>query len=92
MDRITHGGSAIVSTEFEVRTIDTFGDVENVDHFDSRVLALAAARATLARGAVAVVVEKHIRRRPAFLFDEPETYRTVATLGDPAALAEGGWT
>lgn len=91
-DKVSKDGNRLVVTEYETRTIDQYGDVENVCHWASKAEAIAYARKLVDdSSALAVVVEKHISRRPAFLFNEPDTYRTVATFGNVQALEAGGW-
>lgn len=90
-DKISHGGSAITVTEYEVRDIDEYGDAQDVNHYGSKREAMEAANKSLATGSKAVAVEKHISRRPAFLFDEPDTFTTIAVMGDKAALDLWGW-
>jgi hypothetical protein len=77
--------------EYEVRTIDEFGDSQDVAHYDTKREALAAAQLSLA-SARAVVVEKHTSRYPAFMFPEPNTYKPISAMGDKTALDTGGWT
>jgi len=89
--RIVQNGSAVIFTEIQVSVIDKWGDAVDVDHFENRKEANAAAQREMADGALAVVVEKHISRRPAFCFDDGDTYKTLATLGDCRALEAGGW-
>ena len=90
-DKISHGGSAITVTEYEVRHIDEYGDAQDVNHYENKRAAMDAAKKSLDAGYKAVVVEKHISRRPAFLFAEPDTFTTVAVMGDKAALELWGW-
>lgn len=90
-DRISHNGSAITVTEYEVRDIDEYGDAQDVNHFDSKCEAMDATRRFMADGVKAVVVQKHISRRPTFLFAEPDTYIFIAAMGDNASLEAGGW-
>lgn len=90
-DKITHGGSAITTREYEVRLIDTYGDVEETLFCQTKREAMAAAEKAICDGANAVVVELHIQKMPARLFAEPDTYETVARLGNLDALEQGGW-
>jgi hypothetical protein len=90
-DRITHGGSAITVTEYEVRDIDEYGDAQDVNHYENKREAIDAAKKALTAGTKAVAVEKHISRRPAFLFAEPDTFTTIAVMGDKSALELWGW-
>lgn len=102
--RVSKGGNRIVMTEWEVRDIDEHGDAQSVDHFSTKDKALAAAqekvkrlplRAPLTGGGeqviAALVVEKHVSRRPAHLSRDPDVYTTVATFGSAEALRAGGW-
>lgn len=79
--RITHNGAGIVMTEYEIRDLDKYGDVINVDHAPDKRTALQRAEALLSGGALAVVIERHISKHPAFLFDEPNRYEWVAEFG-----------
>lgn len=90
-DKISHGGSAVTITEYEVRDIDEFGDAQNVDHYSSKVEAMAAAKLLMDTGSKAVAVELHVSKRPSFLFKEPTKYTMVAVMGDIAALEAWGW-
>lgn len=78
-------------TEYQVREIDADGDAIDVQSFDAETAAVEHASHVAARGAVAVVVEKHIARYPAWAHETPDTYRTISTQGDPEALRAGGW-
>ena len=84
-------GCRTVTTEFEVRELNANGDALNVDHYDTKGEALAAADRLLKRGVAAVVVEKHISRAPACYWKTSDTYKTVAMLGDAAVIAKGEW-
>ena len=85
-DRISHGGSGITVTEYEVRNLDEFGDAQDVIHFPSKAEALDCAARFVANGASAAVVEKHTSRRPACLFADPDTFAVVAALGNTESL------
>ncbi len=78
----------MISTEYTVSEIDEYGDVVDVDHFEEKHVAVAAGRL---RDAVAVVVEKVIRRYPAHMFAEHATFKTIETFGSHEALEAGGW-
>ena len=90
-DRISKDGNRIISTEYEVRDIDEYGDAQDVNHYGCNREAMDAAKKSIAAGSKAVAVEKHIARRPAFLFPEPDTFTTLAVMGDKAALELWGW-
>jgi hypothetical protein len=91
MTKTMQDGCRTVTTEFEVRELDSHGDAVDVDCYETKCEALAAAESRLRGGAPAVVVEKHISRHPSCYWREPDTYTTVALLGDAATLAEGEW-
>lgn len=88
--KISRNGSAITTTEYEVRDIDEYGDAQDVNHFDNRKDAMTAAAKLMAQGARAVVIEQHTRRSPAHMFAEPDSYKTIAVMGDKASLALWG--
>lgn len=77
--------------EFDVRFIDAHGDADDVDSFESRDAAIAAARQHVAGGGVAAVVEKHTSNYPAHLFPEASTYTPEAAFGSREALELWGW-
>lgn len=79
-------------TQYEVREIDEYGDALHVNLFDSESKALDEARKLLANGVIAVAIEKHVSKYPAFRFSDPETFTTIAVMGDKAALELWGWT
>lgn len=90
--RVSKDGHRITLTEYEVRTLDLYGDSIQVLHFPTREAALAAAPHEIGKdGCMAVAVEKHVSKRPAFLASEPDKYTVIATFGDRKALEEGGW-
>ncbi len=89
-ERILKGGYRVIITEFEVRELDEFGDSQDVNHFESKVEAIIYARSLTE--AKAVVVEKHVSKRPAHLFEEPDKFTILATFGNEQALQAGGWT
>ncbi len=80
-------------TEYEVREINADGDAVNVNHYATEAEAINDAERLAAvlpvDEAVAVVVEKHASTHP---HTKPDRFETLATYGDPAALAAGGWT
>jgi hypothetical protein len=78
-------------TEYEVREIDQYGDCQDIDHHDTQAEAMQRAKAKIAAGVLAVAVERHISRRPAHMFGEPDTFTTLAVMGDKAALELWGW-
>jgi hypothetical protein len=92
-DKISHGGSAITVIEYEVREIDEHGDSQDVHHYENRREAIAAAKKLMAWGNApkAIVIEKHVSKRPTFLFNEPDVFKPVCVLGDRDALEAGGW-
>ena len=90
-ERISKDGTKITMVEYEVREINADGDAIDVHHFVTKPAALAAAPSFIAGDTVAVGVEKHTSKRPAFCFSEPDVYKTIATFGNEAALREGGW-
>lgn len=88
--KVTCGGSVLWVTEFELREIDEHGDAIDVNHYETAREAIADAAVKAAqhpeRG---WVVEKHRSRHPARGY--ADSYTTLATFGDAAALAAGGW-
>ena len=98
-DRISKDGSRITATEFEVRPLNADGDSEDVLHYPTASAAMAEAKALLAAGYYqteatpikAVAVEKHVSRRPAHLHAKPDTFTTLAVMGDKAVLELWGW-
>ena len=91
MTKTMKDGCRTVTTEFEVRELNACGDALDVYHYETKREALAVADRILRKGAAAVVVEKHISRAPACYWKTPDTYKTVALLGDAAAIAKGEW-
>jgi hypothetical protein len=88
--RVTHNGSAITMTEFEVREIDEHGDAQDVNHYNDASSALIAAQRLISTGVAAVVVERHTSRHPAHLFGTPDTYALIARFGNRSALKAWG--
>lgn len=86
--RISKDGNRVTMTEWEVRTLDQYGDALDVTHWPNEAMARAYV-VTLASSAW--VIEKHTSRRPAHLFANPDVYVTVAKGGDESALRDGGW-
>jgi NADH dehydrogenase FAD-containing subunit len=76
-------------TEWAVATVDEFGDIIDVNNYDTPAEAQAAFDREA--DAVAVVLEKRLTRYPMHRFREPRKFTVLATKGDAAALAEGGW-
>lgn len=92
--RTLQKNSVLRVTEFEVREIDSNGECTEVHHHETPKAAKAHASELLAQGrdgTVAVVVERHVQYFPHFAVPEPDQYTTLLTLGDEAALREGGW-
>ncbi len=91
--RVSKNGNRSVATEFEVRLIDGNGDCIDVNHYDEENEALTIASLLSSRIITgAVVVEKHISRRPHHLYREPDSYITILTFGSIDAIKLGGWT
>lgn len=84
--KLTHGGSAIIETEYEVREIDEYGDCINVNHYDN----LREARKATAN-LKCWVIEKHVRKSPARLFKHPNIYDTITYGGNKRWLNAGCW-
>lgn len=76
--------------EFETRSIDEFGDVKNINHFETKKEAINFAKKIL-KNEKAVVVEKHTSFFPSYLFPERNLFETIFSDGDNSALTEGGW-
>jgi hypothetical protein len=91
MIKIMKDGCRTIMTEFEVRQLDKSGDALDVYYYETKQEALADATKLMQRGAVAVIVEKHITRSPSSYWREADTYQPVARLGDEAAIASGNW-
>jgi hypothetical protein len=91
MTKTMKDGCRIVTTEFEVRELDQHGDALDVCHYETKQEALADAKQLIERGAAAVIVEKHTSRAPACYWKTPDTYKTLAMLGDAALIAKGEW-
>lgn len=92
MDKILKDKNRMISTEYEVREINADGDAIDVNHYDTLEEAKIYANSLMqTHGAIAVVIEKHISKRPAHMFADPDVYESVLTLGDKGALNEGGW-
>lgn len=89
--RIIKNGYATVTTEYEVRSLDQYGDSQDVRHYETRAEAISTAPAVLGGEVVAWVVEKHVTRSPAHWFAEPSRYTILATGGSREALVKGGW-
>lgn len=75
--------------EWEVRQIDEHGDAFDVDHHDTEAAAMAAM--SLDGSCKALVLERHIGESCGDHGIEQDEYETVKTIGDEAALREGGW-
>lgn len=94
-DKITRGGTVITTREFEVTWINSDGDAIDVRFFQTKRLALARARFSHTNGDVpfaeAIAVEEHINKQPMHLFDKPDVYKTILTLGNQDALEKAGW-
>lgn len=88
--KITHGGTGIVTREYEVRGIDQYGDAVEVFHFDTLRKARAAVAGVL-ETYPAAAIELATKKQPMHLFKNPVQFQTVATFGDKAALEAGGW-
>lgn len=82
------GGSVLRVTEYEVRLIDEYGDATDVEHYETKGEAIAAAAEHLT-SVQAVVVERHISYHPSRYGED--RYTTVHTAGSEAALRAGGW-
>jgi hypothetical protein len=91
MTKTMKDGCRTVTTEFEVRELDKRGDALDVQHYETKKEAITEANRLMQRGAVAVVVEKHISRAPSCYWKTPDTYQTIATMGDRSAIAQGEW-
>jgi len=89
--KVYKDGCRVAYTEFEVRPLDEHGDCVDVEHYDTKKEAIAVAHEHMRKGALAVVVEKHVSRHPAHLFKEADSYKLLLALGDPAILQEGDW-
>tara|TARA_R100001530_G_scaffold15059_2_gene13493 strand:- start:1002 stop:1289 length:288 start_codon:yes stop_codon:yes gene_type:complete len=71
--------------EYEVRPLNLDGDAIRVDHFETKQEAIADADYVMSSSepdVAAVVVERHIKKYPAWEFSEPENYETVHTVGN----------
>lgn len=92
-DKVTHGGSGLITREYVINDIDQYGDVIDVDHADNLREALKRAEQIQFEnnGTMAVVVELVTRKYPMFLFVDPVIFKTVKTYGNLDALKEGGW-
>ena len=91
-ERVYKDGCRIAITEYEIRSIDRWGDAQNVDHCETKVEALKTlAKFEPSGDIVAMVIEKHVSRRPSHMFDEPDTYTKIANVGNAEALHAGGW-
>jgi hypothetical protein len=91
MTKTMKDGCRTVTTEFEVRELDQRGDAIDVDCYETKQEAMAFAERLIKRGAAAVIVEKHTSRAPACYWRTPDTYKTLAMLGDAAVIAKGEW-
>jgi hypothetical protein len=90
-DRISKDGNRIVSTEYEVRYIDAYGDSQDIEHYGRKREAMEAAQRPVGDPIRATVVERHISKRPARLYDQPDVFTTIAVFGDKAALELWGF-
>ena len=91
MTKTMKDGCRTVTTEFEVRELDQHGDAIDVDCYETKQEAMVFAERLVKRGAAAVIVEKHTSRAPACYWRTPDTYKTLAMLGDAAVIAKGEW-
>ena len=94
-ERVSKDGVCVVVTEYDVRHIDAYGDCIDIDHKETSKEALDLAKKLMEKPdreeALAYVVEKHVFKAPAHLFDDPSKYTTLATFGDKEALLQGNW-
>lgn len=75
-------------SEYEVRPLDHHGDAQDVYRFDTKDEAVAECKRLVDSGeSPAAVVEKHVSKRPAHLFDNSDTYTVIAQYGSKSALA-----
>lgn len=89
--RVTHGGTGLTVTEFQVSTYDEFGEFIDIDHAETKAEAIALAKQwaeNLDDGAIGVLVEKTVKRYPAHWHDEPNTFTEVAQFGTPYPTEE----
>lgn len=77
--------------EYEVRWLDEYGDAQIVDHYPTKKEALSVARGRFPQGIKAVAVEKHVSKRPAYMYGMPDVFTTIAVFGDKSALELWGW-
>ena len=89
--KVYKDGCRVAYTEYEVMPLDEDGDCIDVDHFDTKQEAIAAAHEYMADGALAVVVEKHVSRYPAHMFAEADSYTSLLKLGDKGIFLKGDW-
>jgi hypothetical protein len=78
--------------EYELRLIDENGDAQDVHYSDNPDELRRWATDFISSGEYpAAVIEYHVSRYPAHLFNDPDTYETIETIGDASALNAGGW-
>ena len=71
----------ITITEYAVNGINDYGDISFVDTYPNKKEALVAAYQLIQDPDYACVeVEKHIMKRPAHLFGEPDIHQTICHL------------
>lgn len=78
--------------EYDVREIAEDGYVIELLHFSRGNKAREEAKRLVAAGALAVVVERRTGFETAEGVVLHDFYETVLTLGEPIALANGGWS
>jgi hypothetical protein len=91
-EQVSKDNSRVTITEYDVREIDEYGDCQDVNSYPTLEDAKRAVVGIDMTGEIrAAVIEKHISKRPAYLYSNPDTYKTVARYGDKDALEDGGW-
>ncbi len=85
--KICADGCRAVSRKYHVSHLNDFGEVDAVEGFENKAVAISHARWLVLNGvAEGVVVELHIARRPACMFKKPDTFKTVLKIGSAGVL------
>lgn len=89
--RVTHGGTGLTVTEFQISTYDEFGDFIDTDHAETKAEAITLAKRwaeNLEDGAIGVLVDRTVKKYPSHWHDQPNTFEEIATFGHPYPTGE----
>jgi hypothetical protein len=90
--KISKNKNRVTITEYQVSEIDIDGEIENVSgSVETKDEAIELAKRIVGDDVLAVVVEKVVTRHPMHLYNDPQTYDVIFTIGDQQALLAGDW-